>query len=129
MHQTCRECAGLDDRLPPPWSVDEQATSFVVRDETPGHKKTALLGAVFIRIPVLCGADIGNRDLSRSAVFLCIERDFLALGQTAHSSTLKRCGVDEHVLAATIRLNEAETLLVIVELHGALLHKLILLLM
>jgi hypothetical protein len=30
--------------------------------------------------------------------------------------------VDEHVLAATIRLNEAKTFLIIVELHGALLH-------
>jgi hypothetical protein len=101
---------------------------FTARDAT-GHEKTAQLGAVFIRHPVLCGADIGNRDLSCSAVFLCVEGDFLAFGQTAHSSTLKGCGVDEYVLAATIRLNEAETFLVIVEFHGALLHKLILSLM
>jgi hypothetical protein len=78
---------------------------------------------------VLSGADIGNRGLSRPAVFLCIEGDFLAFDQATHSSTLKRGGVDEYVLAATIRLNEAETFLVIVELHGALLHKAILSLM
>ena len=65
---------------------------------------------------MLCGADIGNRDLARPTVFLCIEGDFLAFDQAPHSSTLKRGGVDEHVLAAAIRLNEAETFLVVVEL-------------
>jgi hypothetical protein len=93
-------------------------------------KKPPNRGAVSIRhSQMLCGADIRNRDLARPAVFLCIEGDFLAFGQATHSSALKRGGVDEHVLAATIRLNEAETFLVIVELHGTLLHKAILSLM
>jgi hypothetical protein len=34
--------------------------------------------------------------------------------------------VDEHVLAAIIRLNDTEAFLVIVELHGALVHNVIL---
>jgi hypothetical protein len=90
-------------------------------------KKTAQLRAVSIpHSQMLCGADVGNRDLARPAVFLCIEGDFLAFDQATHSSALKRSGVDEHVLAATIRLNEAESFLVIVELHGAFLHKAIL---
>ncbi|MGB8632962.1 MAG: hypothetical protein WCD69_26900 [Xanthobacteraceae bacterium] len=42
-------------------------------------EKPPNLGAVSIRhSQMLCGADIVYRDLARPAVFLCIERDFLA---------------------------------------------------
>ena len=35
----------------------------------------------------------------------------------------KRGGVDENVLAAIVRLNEAEAFLVVVEFHGARIHR------
>ena len=41
----------------------------------------------------------------------------------AHAGALERSGVDENVLAAVIRLNEAEAFLIVVELHGARIHQ------
>jgi hypothetical protein len=80
--------------------------------------------AVSIRHPqALCGVDVVNADPARPVVLPCIEGDFLAFEQATHSSALKRTGVDEHVPAAIIGLNEAETSSIIVELHGAVVHK------
>jgi hypothetical protein len=44
------------------------------------------------------------------------------LGETAHTGALQSCGVDKYVLAAIVRLDEAEALLTIVELYGARVH-------
>jgi len=46
---------------------------------------------------------------------LNIERDLLALDQPAHSGAFKRRGVNENILAAIVRLNEAEAFLIVVE--------------
>jgi hypothetical protein len=66
--------------------------------------------------------DVAHGDLAGTAVFLGIEGDFLTFDQAAHSGALERGSVDEHVLAAIIRLNEAKAFLIVVELYGALIH-------
>src|SRR5690242_17112523 len=44
--------------------------------------------------------------------------DLLALVQRAHACALDGADMDEHVLGAIVRLNEAEAFLSIEELHG-----------
>jgi|SRR5215471_1260551 len=63
-----------------------------------------------------------DRDLAGTRIGLCIERDFLALLQRRDTRALEGGSVYEHVSAAVIRLNEAETLVGIVEFHGAVRH-------
>jgi hypothetical protein len=74
------------------------------------------------RFATLRRLDGAHGDLAGPAVFLGIERDLLALDQPAHSSALERGSVNEDVLAAVIRLNEAKAFLVVIELHGARIH-------
>src|SRR6266851_4207215 len=56
-------------------------------------------------------------DLAGARVGLRLEGHFLALAQAANSGALERGCMDEYVLAAVVRLNEAEALLVVVELY------------
>src|SRR3712207_2436162 len=71
----------------------------------------------------LCGLDAVDRALAGAAVFGRVEGDLLAFHEAAHASTLQSGGVNEDVLAAVVRLNEAITLLVVVELHGTRVHR------
>src|SRR5262249_1491646 len=71
------------------------------------------------RHPGLRGLDVGDGGLAGATVRLGVEGDLLAPGETAHAGALESRGVDEHVLAAVVRLDEAEAPLAIVELHGA----------
>ena len=61
--------------------------------------------------------------LAGAPVGLQFVDDLLALAECADIGSLKRRSVDEHVLAAASRLNEAATALVIVPFHCALIHK------
>src|SRR5215204_4295239 len=56
------------------------------------------------------------------AARLGLEGDLLILIQVAQSSALDSADVHEHIVAAAIRLNEAEALLRVEPLHGALSH-------
>ena len=62
-------------------------------------------------------------DLAGPRVGLSVEGDFLALLQSTDARALERGGVNENVLAAVVRLNEAETLVAVVELYCAPGHK------
>ena len=62
----------------------------------------------------LCRLDIAYSDLAGAAVLLSIKRDLLAFHQSAHSGAFERGGVNEDVLAAVIRLNEAKAFLVVI---------------
>jgi hypothetical protein len=87
------------------------------------RKKTAQGGGFrFAIAKALRRLDVAYGDLAGAAVFLGIEGNLLAFDQSAHSGTLERGGVDENVLAAVVRLNEAEAFLVIVKLYGARIH-------
>jgi hypothetical protein len=68
----------------------------------------------------LDGAQIGCRGLS--ALGHNVERDFLSLVEAAHPGAFDSADVDEHVLAAVIRLDEAEALLAVEPLYGSLRH-------
>src|SRR5262252_8448432 len=59
-------------------------------------------------------------------VFLGIEGNLLTLAKTAQTGTLQRCGMDENVLAAAVRLDESEAFLIVVKLYCAVRHKRIL---
>lgn len=72
--------------------------------------------------PALYRLDVADGSLAGAAIFLRIEGDLLAFDQPTHSRALKRGGMNEDVLAAVVRLNEAEALLVVVEFHGARIH-------
>jgi hypothetical protein len=74
-------------------------------------------------ISALDGLDGADGDLAGLTVFLGIEGDLLTLGKAAHASALESGGVYEHILAAVIRLNEAEAFLIVVELYGARNHR------
>src|SRR5918998_2882660 len=67
----------------------------------------------------LRGLDRADRDLAAARIVLRVELHLLALAQAADAGALERSGVDEHVLLAIVRLNEAEAFLVVIELYGA----------
>jgi hypothetical protein len=86
---------------------------------TPGTKKPPLWGGFDSSLVASRRLDRADGNLAAAAVLLRIERDLLALHQPAHSGALQRGRVNEDVLAAVVRLNEAEAFLVVVELYGA----------
>src|SRR6185295_12337381 len=51
-----------------------------------------------------------------------VKGDLLSLVEGAHPGAFDRADMDEDILAAVFRLNEAETLLAIEPLHGSLVH-------
>ena len=67
----------------------------------------------------LRGLDVANGDLAAAAISFGVEGDLLALDEAAHSSTLQGGRVNEHVLAAVIRGDEAEALGLVVKLNSA----------
>ena len=69
--------------------------------------------------PFLGRLDVVDGDLAGAAIFSRVEGDLLAFAEAADAGALKGGGVNEHVLAAIVRLDEAEALLVVVELNGA----------
>ena len=71
----------------------------------------------------LRGLDRAYGDLAGAAVFLGVVSDLLAFDETTHTSPLESGRMDEHVLAAVVRGDEAEALLVVVELNRALVHE------
>jgi hypothetical protein len=100
-----------------------------IADISAAPYKKPPLGAVSIlrslasgRFATLRRLDGAHGDLTGTTVLLGIERDLLALDQPAHSGAFERGGVNEDVLAAIIRLNEAKAFLVVIELHGARIH-------
>src|SRR5687768_9320895 len=70
----------------------------------------------------LCRLDVVDGDLAGAAVFRRVKGDLLAFDQAAHSGALQSSGMDEHVLAAVARLDEAEAFLIVVEFYGARVH-------
>src|SRR5215470_15386348 len=68
--------------------------------------------------------DPADSDLARALIGLRVERDLLSLTQGVDACTLEGSGVNEYVLAAVLRLNEAEALLLVVEFHGPVRHDL-----
>src|SRR5262249_46034439 len=69
-----------------------------------------------IRSRALAGLTIGDE----------IVRDFLSLIKSIHSSAFDGADMDENILAAVTRLNEAKSLFAIEPLHGSLCHKIFL---
>src|SRR5271165_3012035 len=72
--------------------------------------------------PRLRSLDIADGDLAGASILLGVEGDLLTLVEAAHAGALERRGVDEHVLAAVVRRDKAEALLIIVELYSARVH-------
>jgi hypothetical protein len=81
------------------------------------------------RFAIYCVAQSASRRLDRpyrklpgAAILLNIKCDLLALDQPTHSGALERGGVNENVIAAVIRLDEAEAFLIIIKLNGTCIH-------
>ena len=68
------------------------------------------------------GAQIVRRGLARLSISNNVESDLLSLVEPTHSSTFDGADVHEDILAAVIRLDEAEAFLDIEPLHGSLRH-------
>ena len=66
--------------------------------------------------------DRADGGLAAARIGLGVELHLLAFAKTLDASALERGGVDEHVLLAVVRLDEAEALLVVVELDGTVGH-------
>src|SRR5271166_95369 len=62
--------------------------------------------------------DVADRDLAGAAIFLSVKGHFLALDQSAQACALKSRCMNENILAAAVRLDKAETFLIVVELHN-----------
>src|SRR5215471_15256472 len=71
-------------------------------------------------------AQIGRRGLSGLAVGYQVERDFLTLVEAIHPGAFDSADVDEYVLAAIIRLDEAVAFLAVEPLYGSLRHVILL---
>src|SRR3954447_18427429 len=68
------------------------------------------------------GLEVSGRLLAGALVGLDLEGDLLAVAQAADAGALERGRVDEDVLAARVRRDEAVALLVVVPLHRARIH-------
>src|SRR5690349_3346031 len=88
-------------------------------------EKAAPLGSGFEEAQKLCARsslgllDVVDGDLAAAAVLGGVEGDLLTFNKIAHAGALESGGVDEHVLAAIVRLDEAEALHVVVKFHSA----------
>ena len=71
----------------------------------------------------LCSLDVIDGDFASAAVFARVEADLLAFDQAAQTGAFKSRGMDKDVLAAVVRLNEAETTLCVVEFNHAGIHR------
>src|SRR5207248_2102070 len=65
----------------------------------------------------LYGAQIVRRRLAGAAVCYDFERNLLPFVEGVHACTFDRADMDEDILAALVRLNEAEALLVVKPFH------------
>jgi len=63
-----------------------------------------------------------RRALAAAAVNYNLKRDPLSLNQLAHSRAFDRADMNEDVVSARLRLNEAKTLLRVEPLYGTSLH-------
>ena len=68
-------------------------------------------------------AQISGRSLAGFTIGNEIEGDVLSLVEAIHSSPFDRADMDEHILAAVSRLNEAISLLAVEPLYSSLRHK------
>src|ERR1700691_1276656 len=67
-------------------------------------------------------AKLVGRSLARSLVLRELVGQLLAFVQARHPGALHRADVNEHILAAVVRLDEAITLLRVKPLHGPSAH-------
>jgi hypothetical protein len=70
--------------------------------------------------------DLAHGNLAAARVVLGIEAHLLAFAQSRDARAFKRRGVDEHVLVAAIRLDEAEAFLAVIEFHCSGIHGIVL---
>ena len=61
--------------------------------------------------------DRGDGDLAAARIVLSLELHLLAFAQAIDAGALQSGGVNENVLVAAVRLDEAEAFLVVVELQ------------
>ena len=69
--------------------------------------------------PALRVLDVVDSDLAGPAVLGRVEGNLLALDETTHSGALESGGMNEDVLAAVVRRDEAEAFCVVVEFNNA----------
>src|SRR5262245_24341287 len=67
----------------------------------------------------LSGTQVRRGGLSAPPIRLGLKGHFLTFAQSVHAGPLDRSDVHEHVLTATVRGNEAKTLVHIEKLHRA----------
>ena len=72
---------------------------------------------------VLEGLKLSSGGLAAPAVLLEFEGDFLAFLQASKTSTLDRGDVDENVIAALVRLDEAKAFLAVKPFYGSGSHR------
>ncbi len=63
-----------------------------------------------------------NRDLTAARIASCIVPHLLTFTQAADAGVFQRGDMDENILFAMVRLNEAEAFLIVVEFHCTRIH-------
>jgi hypothetical protein len=96
----------------------QQKTAVSCETAVEGAEGSLLLGTR----SALRSLDVVDGDLAGTAVFSRVEGNLLAFDEAAQASALESGGVNEDVLAAVVRLDEAEALHVVVEFYGARIH-------
>src|SRR6185369_13986552 len=81
---------------------------------------TSVVKATWLAVLSIDGAKVVGRRFAGLAIRNNVEFDLLALIEPTHTSALDCADVHEDVLAAIVRLNEAETFLAVEPLHGSL---------
>ena len=74
----------------------------------------------------LVGLEFVDGSLAGPLIGMRVKSDLLAFAQCVNARALESGSVDENVLAAVVRLDEAEAFLIVVELHGARGHGIVL---
>ncbi len=75
---------------------------------------------MILRNAVSDGSQIFRRRLACPAISNNVEGDLLSFVKAVHPGAFDRADVHEHILAAIIRLDEAEAFLAVEPLHGSL---------
>ena len=115
------------------------AAAFLLRRQSPNVRYLLYCVALLAlaALPVITAIELYDPlSANRSGGFQVIRRgfaglpirdnvvgDFLSLVQAVHAGTLNGADVDENVLAAVIRLDEAKAFLAVEPLHGSLRHE------
>jgi hypothetical protein len=110
-------------RSPVSSTIGKVCDYFTIMLQTTRSASTSVVKAAWFERDWSVDAQPVGRRLAGSSVCDDFEFELLPLVEGAQAGTLDRADVNEHILAAVIRLNEAEALLAVEPLYSARTHE------